>query len=79
MKILNLPFILFIKFYRYFISPFFYGSCKFEPSCSTYALECFKNYNLFKAIYKSLIRIIKCNPWFSTSGYDPIEKDKVVK
>ncbi len=79
MKILNLPFILFIKFYRYFISPFFYGSCKFEPSCSTYALECFKNYNLFKAIYKTLIRIIKCNPWFSTSGYDPIEKDKVVK
>mgnify|MGYP001200440419 FL=1 len=79
MKILNLPFILFIKFYKYFISPFFYGSCKFEPSCSTYALECFKNYNLFKAIYKTLIRIIKCNPWFSTSGYDPIEKDKVVK
>ena len=79
MKILNLPFILFIKFYRYFVSPFFYGSCKFEPSCSTYALECFKNYNLFKAIYKTLIRIIKCNPWFSTSGYDPIEKDKVVK
>ena len=77
MKILNLPFILFIKFYRYFISPFFYGSCKFEPSCSTYALECFKNYNLFKAIYKTLIRIIKCNPWFSTGGYDPIKKKKV--
>ena len=77
MKILNLPFILFIKFYRYFISPFFYSSCKFEPSCSTYALECFKNYNLFKAIYKTLIRIIKCNPWFSTGGCDPIKKKKV--
>ena len=77
MKILNLLFILFIKFYRYFISPFFYGSCKFEPSCSTYALECFKNYNLFKAIYKTLIRIIKCNPWFNTGGCDPIKKKKI--
>ena len=77
MKILNLPFILFIKFYRYFISPFFYSSCKFEPSCSTYALECFKNYNLFKAIYKTLIRIIKCNPWFNTEGCDPIKKKKI--
>ena len=77
MKILNLPFILFINFYRYFISPFFYSSCKFEPSCSTYALECFKNYNLFKAIYKTLIRIIKCNPWFNTGGCDPIKKKKI--
>ena len=74
MKFLNYPFILIIKFYRYFISPFFYNSCKFEPSCSLYALECFKNYNLFKAFYKSLIRLLKCNPWFNTGGIDNPKK-----
>tara|TARA_B100000941_G_C28170944_1_gene382197 strand:- start:23 stop:262 length:240 start_codon:yes stop_codon:yes gene_type:complete len=72
---LNLPFILLIKFYRFFISPFFSGSCKFEPSCSSYALECFKNYNLIKAFYKTIIRIFKCNPWFNTGGIDKSFKE----
>ena len=67
MKFLNLPFIILIKLYKFFISPFFYGSCKFEVSCSTYALECFKRYNLIKAFMKTFLRIIKCNPWFSTN------------
>ena len=77
MKILNLPFIIIIIFYKFFISPFFNSSCKFVPSCSSYALDCFKNYNLLKAFYKSSIRIIKCNPWFNTGGIDEaIEKEE---
>ena len=76
MKYINLPFIVIIKVYRFLISPFFPNSCKFEPTCSTYALECFKNYNFFKATYKSFLRILKCNPWFNTGGYDPIEREK---
>ena len=75
MKILNLPFIIIIKFYKFFVSPFFSNSCKFEPSCSTYALECFENYNLLKALYKSFVRIIKCNPWFNTGGIDKSFKE----
>ena len=77
MKYLNIPFILLIKFYKFFISPFFSNSCKFTPSCSSYALECFRKYNLLKAIFKSTLRIIKCNPWFNTGGYDsPLEKSE---
>ena len=72
MKILNLPFIIIIIFYKFFISPFFNSSCKFVPSCSSYALDCFKNYNLLKAFYKSSIRIIKCNPWSNTGGVDEV-------
>ena len=77
MKFLNFPFIIIIKFYRFFISPFFYNSCKFYPSCSSYALECFENYNLLKALFKVITRVVKCNPWFNTGGYDsPKEKGK---
>ena len=77
MKILNLPFIIIIKLYKFLVSPFFNNSCKFVPSCSSYALDCFKNYNLVKAFYKSSIRIIKCNPWFNTGGIDEaIEKEE---
>ena len=76
MKYLNFPFILLIKLYKFFISPFFFNSCKFQPTCSTYALECFKNYNIFKALYKSFIRVLKCNPWFNTGGIDnPTNKE----
>ena len=69
MRKINLPFIFMIKVYKFFISPFFYGSCKFETSCSDYALECFKKYNLVKAFFKTLFRIISCNPWFQLSDY----------
>jgi len=75
--IINYPFILLIKIYKFFLSPFFYNSCKFEPSCSTYALKCYMNYNFIKATYKALFRILKCNPWFNTGGIDnPIEEEK---
>ena len=70
MKILNYPFVIIIKLYKFFISPFFYNSCKFYPSCSSYALDCLKNFSLPKAIIKILIRILKCNPWFKTGGVD---------
>ena len=76
MKILNYPFICLIKLYRYFISPFFSNSCKFHPSCSSYVLVCFERYNLVTAFLKSFIRILKCNPWFRTGGYDsPYKKE----
>ena len=79
MKILNYPFIILIKFYKFFFSPFFANSCKFEPTCSIYALGCLKEYNLFKALFKIIIRILKCNPWFNTGGFDPVEQQKRLK
>ena len=75
-QIINFPVILIIKFYKYFISPFFYNSCKFEPSCSCYALECFRKFNFLKASYKTILRILKCNPWFGNGGIDnPVKKE----
>ena len=75
MKIINYPIIFIVKLYKFFLSPFFPNSCKFDPSCSTYVIECFSEYNFLKASYKSLIRIVKCNPWFNTGGKDsPFEK-----
>lgn len=78
MRIFNFSIILLIKLYKFLISPFFYNSCKFEPSCSTYAIKCFENYNFLKATLKSLFRIIKCNPWFGSGGVDdPIKKKEL--
>ena len=61
----------FVKTYRLFISPFFPKCCRFEPSCSQFALDSLKKHNLFKALYLISKRILKCHP-FGSSGYAPV-------
>ncbi len=69
--ILNIFFIFLIKIYKKFISPYLGDNCRFYPTCSEYAEECFKSFNIFKALYLSAYRIIRCNP-FSKGGCDPV-------
>lgn len=44
-------------------------TCRFEPSCSMYAKESFEKYGFFKALYKTIRRILRCHPW-SSGGVD---------
>ncbi|MDX8047053.1 membrane protein insertion efficiency factor YidD [Gracilibacillus sp. S3-1-1] len=62
---------LLIRFYQRFISPMFPPTCRFQPTCSQYSLECFRHYNVFKASYLSVKRILKCHP-FHPGGFDPV-------
>tara|TARA_B100000989_G_scaffold286176_1_gene254581 strand:+ start:5624 stop:5758 length:135 start_codon:yes stop_codon:yes gene_type:complete len=41
-----------------------------------YALDCYKNFNVIKATYKTLWRIFRCNPWFDTGGIDNISEEE---
>ena len=79
MKIITQLLIGLIKIYKIFISPIFPSSCRFEPSCSEYAISCLKTYGLIKGLAKSIYRIARCNPWHSHSGYDPVEQKKELK
>lgn len=45
--------------------------CRFTPSCSEYAKECFKRFNTPYATFLSLKRILKCNPLHKMK-YDPV-------
>ncbi|HOK39940.1 MAG TPA: membrane protein insertion efficiency factor YidD [bacterium] len=54
--------IILIKFYQKYISIFIPPVCRFEPSCSEYAILSLKKYNLFKALLLIIKRIIRCNP-----------------
>ncbi len=61
-----------IKFYRKYLSGIKgYSSCKYYPTCSTYALEAVEKYGAFKGGILSIWRIMRCNP-FSKGGYDPV-------
>ncbi|MBN1898474.1 MAG: membrane protein insertion efficiency factor YidD [Spirochaetes bacterium] len=61
-----------IRIYRKAISPHVFPSCRFSPSCSEYSLNAFQKYNFFKALFLSLYRILRCNP-FHSGGYDPLK------
>jgi putative membrane protein insertion efficiency factor len=71
MNILNRVILFLISIYRRFISPMLPDSCRFDPTCSVYAQQAFGKYNFFKALYLSVSRILRCNP-FHRGGYDPL-------
>ena len=80
MKIITHFLIGIIKLYKLFISPLLpANSCKFFPTCSSYCIDALKTYGLIKGIAKSISRILRCNPWFNTGGYDPVKREKEAK
>ncbi len=50
-----------------------HGSCRYNPSCTEYTKEAFLKLPLYKAILKTIYRLIRCNP-LSKGGYDPVIK-----
>lgn len=70
-QLLTYPFILLVRFYQVAISPLKPPTCRFSPTCSTYALEALKKYGLLKGGRLALSRIMRCHPW-GGSGYDPV-------
>ena len=70
-QLLTYPFILLVRFYQVAISPLKPPTCRFSPTCSTYALEALKKYGLLKGGRLALRRIMRCHPC-GGSGYDPV-------
>ncbi len=57
--------------YKRVISPWTPASCRFTPTCSTYAIEALQKHGPLKGSYLALRRILRCHPW-GGSGYDPV-------
>ncbi len=60
-----------IYFYKGAISPLTPPSCRFTPSCSTYAIEAIRRHGPLRGLYLAIRRILRCHPW-GGSGYDPV-------
>lgn len=63
--------LLTLDIYKVVLSPLFWGSCRFTPSCSTYMREAIDIHGPLKGIYLGLRRLLRCNPLFP-GGYDPV-------
>jgi putative membrane protein insertion efficiency factor len=63
--------------YRYMLSPLLPRACRFQPSCSAYALEALSVHGPFKGSWLALRRLARCHPieWLGgRSGYDPVPR-----
>jgi uncharacterized protein len=66
-RVLLLP----IRFYRAWISPVLPPSCRFEPSCSAYAVEALTTHGALRGSWLTVRRLLRCGPWHP-GGYDPV-------
>ena len=66
-----------IVFYQKNISPIKKPCCRFYPVCSDYAIESIERFGVFKGLFLSILRLLRCNPLFR-GGFDPVP-EKVKK
>lgn len=67
-----------ILVYRYVVSPAIPRRCKYEPTCSRYAVDAIREYGILKGLVLAGWRLLRCNPW-SHGGYDPVEAQRVFR
>lgn len=62
-----------VQGYRRFLSPLLPPSCRYHPSCSTYALVALRRHGAAKGSVLTCWRVLRCNPW-SKGGVDPVPR-----
>ena len=60
-----------IRAYRYLLSPWWGGQCRFTPTCSQYAIDALHEHGAWQGSRLALRRISRCHPWHE-GGYDPV-------
>ncbi|MFN3233446.1 MAG: membrane protein insertion efficiency factor YidD [Alphaproteobacteria bacterium] len=65
--LLSLP----IRFYRLVLSPVLPQSCRYHPTCSSYALEALQVHGPLKGLWLTAKRLGRCHPW-GGHGLDPV-------
>jgi uncharacterized protein len=70
-----------VLLYRWILSPLKYAifgpgaKCRFEPSCSGYALEALRRHGFIYGSWLALRRLMRCHPWGAT-GPDPVPEKR---
>lgn len=60
-----------VRLYRIFLSPWLGNACRFQPTCSVYALEALSRHGGLRGGLLTLRRLARCHPW-GGEGYDPV-------
>jgi putative membrane protein insertion efficiency factor len=60
-----------VRAYRFFLSPWLGSACRFEPTCSVYALGSLQTHGAGAGSYLIARRLLRCHPWCE-GGHDPV-------
>jgi uncharacterized protein len=61
-----------LRFYKAYLSLLVGGSCRFVPTCSTYAYEAVERFGVARGVWLTLKRLLRCHPLSREFGYDPV-------
>ncbi len=65
--------IFLIRLYQILISPLLPRACRFEPSCSNYAIQAYQIHGFWGGSIRTINRLSRCHPWHA-GGYDPVDQ-----
>jgi uncharacterized protein len=65
-----------IEVYRRVISPGLPRRCRYEPTCSQYAVQAIRRYGILRGAILAAWRLLRCNP-LSHGGFDPVEDQRL--
>lgn len=60
-----------IRLYQLTLSPILGGACRFDPTCSAYAIEALDRHGAWKGSKLAVRRLLRCHP-LARAGYDPV-------
>jgi putative membrane protein insertion efficiency factor len=63
--------VMFIRGYQLWISPLLPASCRYYPTCSSYAIEAIEKHGALSGSWLAVRRIARCHP-FRPGGFDPV-------
>ena len=75
MKFARYLLIIPIKVYQLVLSPILGPRCRFQPTCSSYAIEALQKHGLIQGFKYTIKRLLKCHPW-GGQGFDPVPEKK---
>jgi uncharacterized protein len=65
-----------IVLYQRLISPALPRRCKYEPTCSAYAVQAVREFGILRGLALGAWRLLRCNPW-SHGGFDPVSNQRL--
>ena len=60
-----------LRAYKRFVSPLLPPACRFEPTCSIYAMNAVQKYGVTRGSWLAFRRLMRCHP-FHAGGFDPV-------
>lgn len=70
-KLFAAPLVAIVALYRYGVSPLLPSCCRYQPTCSAYAIEALQRHGPLRGSVLAFRRILRCHPW-GGHGFDPV-------